>query len=95
MQNLNDLFTQIVGPLLSAINKELSAIISKMHRTDFAKAGDPMAGMGGGASPYVKEITEKLTFVKYEILGRWNVGTLSREWYVPFVSEAVMVRIVH
>lgn len=72
-----------MAPLLSAINKELSAIIAKMHRTDFAKAErDPMAGMGGGASPYVKEITEKLTFVKYEILGRWNVGVLSREWYV-------------
>lgn len=54
-----------------------------------------MAGMGGGASPYVKEITEKLTFVKYEILGRWNVGILSREWYVPLVSEAVMRHILH
>ncbi|EIM81196.1 uncharacterized protein STEHIDRAFT_86486 [Stereum hirsutum FP-91666 SS1] len=95
VKNLNDLFMQIVDPLLSAINKELSAIISKIHRTDFAKVGDPMAGMGGGASPYVKEITEKLTFVKYEILGRWNVGILSREWMISIVKHVMKTFVLH
>ena len=40
-----------------------------------------MAAMGGGASPYMKDLVEKLTYVKTEVLAQFNVPEVSREWY--------------
>lgn len=48
---------------------------------DFGKdSADPMAAMGGGASPYMKDLVEKLTLVKNEILSQFYVPELMREW---------------
>ena len=41
-----------------------------------------MTAMGGGSSPYMKELAEKLAFVKAEVLGLFNVSDLSWEWCV-------------
>ena len=62
-----------MDPLLGAIRRELGAIIAKLHRMDFSDAVDPMSAMGGGPSPYMKDLVEKLAFVKGEILSKFNV----------------------
>ena len=46
---------------------------------DFNKAIDPMA-MGGGGNPYMRDLTDKLGFVKAEILGRMSLGNMMRDW---------------
>lgn len=66
-----------MDPLNSAIRRELSAIITKLHRIDFAKSVEP--GMSG-TSLYIKELTEKLSFLKAEILARYNLGEFGRMW---------------
>lgn len=75
-------FDQIIEPILAAIRREVGALIAKLHRQDFGNSADPMAAMGGSASPYMKDLADKLTFVKNEVLSQFNVGDLSREWYV-------------
>ncbi len=44
-------------------------------------SADPMAAMGGGASPYMKDLAEKLTFIKAEVLSQYNIPDI-REWCV-------------
>jgi conserved oligomeric Golgi complex subunit 5 len=36
--------------------------------------------MGGSGSVYVKDLVEKLTFLKSEILGRMSLGEMGKEW---------------
>ena len=67
--------------MLAAVRREVGAIIAKLHRLDFSDNADPMAAMGGGASPYMKDLVEKLTYVKTEVLAQFNVPEVSREWY--------------
>lgn len=76
-------FDRIVDPLLSALRRELSAIISRLHRVDFGNTSmvDPMT-MGGGTSVYMKDLIDKLDFVRNGVLGRYNVAELTKEWYV-------------
>jgi hypothetical protein len=40
----------------------------------------------GGSSPYVKELTEKLAFVKTEVLARLQIEEVAREWFVRTYS---------
>ena len=59
-----------------------------MHRVDFAKSVDPMSGMGmgmnggSGGSPYIKDLADRLTFLRTEILGRFDTGVMRDEWRV-------------
>lgn len=50
-----------------------------MHRIDFNQTVDPMSGMGG-ASFYIKDLAEKLSFIKTEILSRFSVAEAGRAW---------------
>lgn len=47
---------------------------------DFGDSADPMAGMGGGPSPYMKDLVEKLNFIKTDILGLWNTPDVVQKW---------------
>ena len=76
-------FERIIDPLLAAVRRELSAIIAKLHRMDFSDAVDPMSAIGGAPSPYMKDLVEKLTFIKTEILSNFNVSNADRDWCVP------------
>ena len=50
---------------------------------------DPLSDMGG-LSPYVQELTEKLSFAKTtEILSRLGMEGVAREWFVEFHDELV------
>ena len=53
---------------------------------DFSDSSDPMAGMGGGPSPYMKDLVEKLNFIKSDILSLWNVPDVSQKWCVVLSS---------
>lgn len=80
-QEVRTAYEKIVDPLLIAIRRELSSIISKLHKLDLSKAPDPLAGMGS-SSTYMKDLIEKLNFVKSEVLAKFNVGDASRDWCV-------------
>jgi hypothetical protein len=76
-------YERVVDPILTAIRRELGAIIAKLHRVDFV---DPMSGMGG-SSFYLKDLVDKLSFVKAEVLSKFNVGEAGRTWFVkPRIS---------
>jgi len=53
-----------------------------MHRIDFGKAQnvDPMSGMGGGTSLYMKDLVDKLGFIKGEVLSKFAVGDDGKNW---------------
>jgi hypothetical protein len=36
----------------------------------------------GGSSMFLKELAEKLSYVRREVLSKYNVGELGQEWYV-------------
>jgi hypothetical protein len=73
---------------MAAIKTESSTIIAKLHREP-ARSADPLSDMGGGSSAYVQELTEKLSFVKTEILTRLGTDGVAREWYVGFESSLI------
>jgi hypothetical protein len=87
-QNMMETYRHIVDPLLAAVKSDSGAIIAKLHR-DPIRSTDPLADMGG-SSPYIKEITEKLAFMKTEVLARLSIEQVTREWFVFF--EYVNIR---
>ncbi|EJD03176.1 uncharacterized protein FOMMEDRAFT_146834 [Fomitiporia mediterranea MF3/22] len=87
VRELHRTYDRIVEPLLSAIRRELSAILAKMHKLDLG-APDASAGMGG-PSTYMKDLVEKLNFVKTEVLAKFNVGDASREWVATIAKNVV------
>ena len=63
----------------------MASILSRLHRVDFGKTlEDPMSSIGGGASLYMKDLVERLSFIKTEILALYDsIGADERrEWYV-------------
>lgn len=88
-------YEKMTDPFLTAIKRELGAIIARVHRTDFGKDVDPMAGMGGGASLYMKDLVEKLTFVKMEILNKFNIGDEMRSWITTIVKYVLRTFVLH
>jgi hypothetical protein len=74
----------VTGSLDTAIKRELSNIFARVHRVDFAKSVDPMnsMGMGGGSggSPYIKDLADRLNFLRTEILGRFDTGPMRDAW---------------
>lgn len=81
-QKLRRVYDAIVDPLLTATRRELGAIIARLHRLDFGKTADPMSGMGG-PSLYMKDLVEKLAFIKKEILSKFSVTEAGRQWCAP------------
>ncbi|KAL5507113.1 hypothetical protein ACEPAH_6569 [Sanghuangporus vaninii] len=86
IKEIRRVFDSIVDPLLSAIRRELSAIVAKLHRLDW-EAPDASSGMGG-PSTYMKDLVEKLNFIKSEVLAKFNVD-VSREWVIAIVRNVV------
>lgn len=86
-QKIDQAYQHITQPVLSAIRKDLSAIIARLHRVDLGKPMDAHGAMGGGASTYMRDLVEKLAFIRTEILGNFNVGDASREWCVSTHRE--------
>jgi hypothetical protein len=79
MQDLYKAYNRLMDPIMTAIRRELGAIIDKLHRVDLARVVDPAPGMGG-PSFYLKDLVEKLTFIKTEVLSKYNLGDAGRSW---------------
>ena len=77
---MREQYEMVVDPVYSAIRRDCGAILATLHRVDFGKSG-PAIG-GGGASLYMEELTEKLSFVKQEILERYAGMDVVRQWCV-------------
>ncbi|KAI0743887.1 Golgi transport complex subunit 5-domain-containing protein [Daedaleopsis nitida] len=95
ISRLHETFEKIVNPLLAAIRRELAAITAKLHRMDFGAAVDFAASMGGAASPYMKDLIEKLAFVKNEVLAQYAVPDVSRGWVLALVRFAIKTFVLH
>ncbi len=79
-------YKRVTDSLHTAITRELSSIINRIHKVDFSKPVDPMS-MGGSGSVYMKDLVEKLTFLKSEILGRMSLGEMGKDWWVTNYVE--------
>ncbi|KAK0213021.1 Golgi transport complex subunit 5-domain-containing protein [Desarmillaria ectypa] len=94
VDNLHSAYERIINPLLTAIRRELSAIVSKIHRFDFGKSADPIAGMGG-ASLYMKDLVEKLAYIKAEIFSKFGIGDEKRAWIMSLVQYIIKTFVIH
>ncbi|GAA6026653.1 hypothetical protein JCM8202_000464 [Rhodotorula sphaerocarpa] len=96
-------YVAIVNPLILAIRREFSALLARMHRTNYAAdaaTGEPGRGRqagveSGGASAYMTDLTDKLTLVKDEILGAYRVGELARDWALDVARFIVQTFLLH
>ncbi|KAH9941012.1 Golgi transport complex subunit 5-domain-containing protein [Amylocystis lapponica] len=93
--NMYRTYERIVDPLLAAVRRDLGSIIAKLHRMDFSDAVDPMSAMGGGPSPYMKDLVEKLNLIKTEILSVFNVPDASRQWVLSTVKYVIKTFVLH
>ncbi|KAG6832503.1 hypothetical protein H0H87_001428 [Tephrocybe sp. NHM501043] len=94
IQNVYKAYEQIVDPLMTGIRRELSAIIVKLHRIDFGQDVDPMSGMGG-SSFYMKDLVEKISFIKSEILQRYSIGEAGKAWVLSIVKFVIRSFVMH
>jgi hypothetical protein len=44
--------------------------------------------MSGGGSPYIQEIVNKLNYVRLEVLAKFSLGEMGREWWVSLSGPA-------
>ncbi|KAG8988666.1 hypothetical protein FRB90_002602, partial [Tulasnella sp. 427] len=93
-QTLKSEYEKVTEPLLLAIRRDLASIAARLHRADFGKTFDPTAGPGA-TSAYMKDMVDKLTFVRNEILARFNVGDLMKTWLVSIVKRDIRTFVLH
>ncbi|KAI0301063.1 hypothetical protein B0F90DRAFT_1721396 [Multifurca ochricompacta] len=91
--DMTETYGRIIDPLLAAIKSESSGVIAKLHR-EVARSADPLSDMGG-SSVYVKELTEKLAFVKTEILARLAIEEVARDWPLKIVRHVLRAFVLH
>ncbi|TYJ51902.1 hypothetical protein B9479_007503 [Cryptococcus floricola] len=90
-------FKRITDTLDAALRKEITSILSRIHRVDFAKPVDPMSmGMDtGGGSPYMQDLVDKLSFAKREILSRMGLGEYMKEWVLELSKFIIRTFLLH
>lgn len=72
-------YLSIVTPLLQAIRRDFIAVIGKIHRIDF----NISAGAGGSVtSAYMRELCDKVAYIRLQILALYRVSVLAKEWCV-------------
>jgi hypothetical protein len=74
------MYRALVSPVQQAIQREISAILAKLHRINFGQQG----AMSNGSSLCLRELAEKLAFIKGEMVGVYDIGEAGRTWYVTF-----------
>ncbi|KAF7966680.1 hypothetical protein HWV62_37514 [Athelia sp. TMB] len=94
IKSIHQSYTNIIEPLLTSIRRELGSIIARLHRIDFSKAPADMDH--GGASPYVKDLVEKLTFLRTELLSKFDVPPpVKAEWVLGIVRFVLRTFVLH
>lgn len=86
-------YDSVVDPLLTAIRKEIAAIISRIHRVDLQKSVDSMAGMAA-PSLYMKDLVDKLEFVKANVLSNF-AAEIARPWIPDIVKYVIRTFVLH
>ncbi|KAH0827442.1 Golgi transport complex subunit 5-domain-containing protein [Lanmaoa asiatica] len=86
-------YDQIVDPLLIAIKKELAGILLRLHRLDLKKAIDPTSGISG-TSLYMKDLVDKLNFVKTGLLSNF-AAEIVRPWVLGIVKYVIRIFVLH
>ncbi|KAH7906022.1 Golgi transport complex subunit 5-domain-containing protein [Hygrophoropsis aurantiaca] len=105
VQGLRTGCDRVLEPLVGAVRRELGAIIARLHRVDFQKARDPAGGgagmgmgmgggMGAGASLYVKDLADKLSFVKLEVMAGFAPEVV-RDWTPTIVKYTIRTFLLH
>ncbi|GJJ06135.1 hypothetical protein Clacol_000324 [Clathrus columnatus] len=95
IRTIQHLCERTYEPLLLAIRREISSIIARVHRVDFGKLLETASPGMGGATAYMKELVEKLSFIRKEILNRFNLGEVSNEWTVHIAKHALKTFVYH
>ncbi|KAK4049830.1 hypothetical protein OIV83_003886 [Microbotryomycetes sp. JL201] len=95
--NVRKLYMAIATPLILAIRRDFASIISRMHRVDYSKPASEGHGTSttGGPSSYMADLTNKLAFVRDELLGTYKIGELGREWALDLARFTVQTFILH
>lgn len=93
---LQETYLHIAEPLLSTVRLDISTIIARVHRIDFGDTdADGMSQGMGGSSMFLKELAEKLSYVRREILSRYNVGELGQEWGLDLARHTLRTFVLH
>ncbi|KAJ9100674.1 hypothetical protein QFC21_003719 [Naganishia friedmannii] len=96
IQAATDCYKQATDSLTTAFKKDLGNIIARMHRVDFSKPVDPMSmAGGGGGSPYIKDLADKLGFIRTELLNRMSMGDFMKEWVLSLVRYVINTFLLH
>ncbi|KAF8510569.1 Golgi transport complex subunit 5-domain-containing protein [Hysterangium stoloniferum] len=95
IRNIQRTCERTYNPLLVAIRREIGSIIARLHRVDFGKTLDNILPGMGGASAYMKELVEKLSFVRKEVLNRYNIGEITQEWTISIVKYTLRTFVNH
>ncbi|EIW82672.1 hypothetical protein CONPUDRAFT_100969 [Coniophora puteana RWD-64-598 SS2] len=92
IKNVHSAFERILKPLDTAVRRELAAIVSRIHRVDLQKASNPLAG-GTAPSLYMKDLSDKLSYVKLEILSAFPPESIRSlvEGIVQFVIRTFVL----
>jgi hypothetical protein len=77
LQGLEREYAQLTEPLVAAVRRDVGALIARLHKADF---GDGAGAPGGGASAYMRELVDKLAFIKTEVFANYNIGEARRNW---------------
>ncbi|KAF9245062.1 Golgi transport complex subunit 5-domain-containing protein [Melanogaster broomeanus] len=93
IDKIRAVYDQVVDPLLTAIKRELAAIVARLHRLDLQRVIDPMAGMAG-TSLYMKDLVDKLNFVKTGILSNF-APEVTRTWTPTIVKFVIRIFVLH
>ena len=88
-QDLREEFDSVIDDLMTSIRRDLGSTIARLHRIDFGKAVGTQPGLGG-SSLYIKDLVDKLNYIKTEILSRFNIGDAGKDWRV----FALMLKVV-
>ncbi|KAK4699584.1 conserved oligomeric Golgi complex subunit 5, partial [Phenoliferia sp. Uapishka_3] len=96
VDSIRTAYLSISNPLIMSIRREFSAIITRMHRVDYSKNTSPPAmGANASTSSYMVDLTERLTFVREELLASYRVGDLAKEWALDLARFTVQTFVLH
>ncbi|KAH7924634.1 hypothetical protein BV22DRAFT_1090567 [Leucogyrophana mollusca] len=93
IKNIKASYERVLDPLLTAIRRELGSIVARLHRVDLQKPQDPMSGMGG-SSLYMKDLVDKLSFIKLEVLSTF-ASEVIQAWVPTIVKFVIRIFIFH
>ncbi|KIL68918.1 hypothetical protein M378DRAFT_70503 [Amanita muscaria Koide BX008] len=93
IHELHNLYKSLIEPISTGIRREIGAILSRLHRVDLGKPMDPTSGLG--ANLYIRDLSEKLSFIKTEILSRYNLDEANRTWAISICNFTVKTFLLH